>query len=83
MTVQWILLIPGMILIVVGLVVFKYRQWVTRFIVDSQRAMFGKLANPLVRGAKSRQIAVPAIGFVCFGVLLIILSIFVPPYHRG
>jgi hypothetical protein len=83
MTVQWVLLIPGVILIAAGLIIFKYRTWVTRFIVDSQRAMFGKIANPLVRRAKSSQIAVPAIGFVCFGVVLITLSIFLPPYHRG
>jgi hypothetical protein len=80
-TVQWILLVPGLVFIGAGLVVLGFRTWVFKFIMDSERAMYGKLADPLVRRAKPWNVTAFAIGWICFGALLILLSVLLPPYH--
>lgn len=81
MTVQWILLVPGLVLICAGIVVLRFRGWVFKFIMGSERAMYGRLADPLVRRAKPWNVTAFAVGWICFGALLILLSVLLPPYH--
>lgn len=81
MHVQWPLVVAGGVLLIVAMLLFFFRAIVTRFIIDSNRAMFGRLVSRMAVKGNPRQLAVVALLWALFGVLLVVLGVALPPYH--
>ncbi len=64
-----------------GLVLIVFRGPIARFIIHEQRETFGKLGEWNTRKAKPSHLIAPGVFGIMLGLLIIVLTIVLPPYH--
>jgi hypothetical protein len=80
MDVVWPPVIAGSALIVIGLVIIKFRRELLSVIVEGQQMMHGqRVGQFFARHTKPSAMLYPGVGAILMGVLLILAGLFIPP----
>jgi uncharacterized membrane protein HdeD (DUF308 family) len=73
--------IVSILAVVLGGAAIVFRKPITEFILRRQSSTFGRAADPLVKQGRPWNVVVAGAFAIVFGLLVLALALFVPPYH--
>jgi hypothetical protein len=79
MEIMWPAVIAGIVMIIAGIIIILNKKRLASGIAEAQRVAFGSLGEKFADQARPSGALAAGIGFVCIGVIAIIMGLTISP----